>query len=52
VFGVMCFTASIGIGIQGLRLSSLDTKVKLSEMIATADEQISALKAKLDARTK
>ena len=47
--GVFFYLLTIVIGIQGFKIASLDTRAKVSEMVAKLDSEIETLQKKLEA---
>ena len=45
------FAIAIVLAVHGLRLASLDTRLKVTAMVEKLDSEIAVLKTKLDSRT-
>jgi hypothetical protein len=52
LLAVFCYFLATAIGIQGFKISSLDTREKVTEMVAKLESEIADLKNKLEAITK
>src|SRR5258705_258171 len=50
LFGLMFLTLGGAIAVQGVRLTSLETAAKVQELLDKLDEELMALRIKLDAR--
>jgi len=48
----VCYTLAATVGIQALKISSLDTRAKVSEVLTKLESEIADLKKKLEAITK
>jgi hypothetical protein len=50
LFGLLFYLIAIGAGFQGVKIAGLDSKEKISQMVAKLNSEIANLKAKLQAK--
>ena len=51
LFAVLFYAVAAGIGIQGAKISALDTREKVTQMVATRNAEIADLEKRLKALT-